>query len=55
MRVLVDLPHASNVRLLGNLLGDPRAPVQIGARVKAVFEHHTDVEKPFTLVHWERV
>lgn len=53
--VLVELPGADDVRLVGNLLGDPKAPVVIGAKVRAVFEHHTDVEKPFTLVQWERV
>lgn len=52
--VLVELPHADNVRLVGNLLGDPRAPVSIGARVRAVFEHHAG-EPPFSLVHWQRV
>lgn len=53
--VLVELPGADDVRLVGNLLGDPKAPVVIGAKVRAVFEHHADVEKPFTLVQWERV
>jgi uncharacterized OB-fold protein len=53
--VLVELPGADDVRVMGNLLGDPRAPVQIGAKVHAVFEHHGDVEKPFTLVQWERI
>lgn len=51
--VLVDIPHADNVRLLGNLLGDPRAPVKIGSSVKAIFEHHAEAAKPFTLVHWQ--
>lgn len=53
--VLVELPGADDVRLVGNLLGDPKAPVVIGSKVRAVFEHHADVEKPFTLVQWERV
>ena len=52
--VLVELPHADNVRLLGNLLGDAKAAVQIGARVEAVFEQHADAEKPFALVQWRR-
>jgi uncharacterized OB-fold protein len=52
--VLVELPHANNVRLVGNLLGDAAAPVEIGAKVRAVFEQHDDVEKPFALIHWQR-
>ena len=51
---LIELPHADDVRLVGNLLGDAKAPVQIGAKVKAVFEHHDDVDKPYTLVQWQR-
>jgi len=31
--VLVELPDAGNVRMLGNLLGDPRQDVKIGAEV----------------------
>ena len=51
---LVELPHADNVRLIGNLLGDPRSEVNIGAKVSAVFEHHADAATPFTLVQWAR-
>ena len=50
--VLVELPHVDNVRLVGNLLGDPEQSVSIGAEVEAVFEHHEDVENPFTLLQW---
>jgi uncharacterized OB-fold protein len=50
--VVVELPHAGKVRMLGNLLGDPRQDVVIGAEVEAVFEHHNDAEPPFTLVQW---
>jgi uncharacterized OB-fold protein len=50
--VVVELPHAGKVRMLGNLLGDPRQEVVIGARVEAVFEHHNDAAPPFTLVQW---
>ena len=49
--VLVELPHADNVRMVGNLLGDPRQEVKLGAAVEAVFEPHTD----FTLVQWRVV
>ena len=42
------------MRLVGNLLGDPRAPVEIGATVTGVFEHHDDADPPFTLLQWTR-
>jgi len=32
--VLVELPDAGNVRMLGNLLGDPQQAVKIGAEVQ---------------------
>ena len=51
--VLVELPDAGNVRMLGNLLGDPRQEVRIGADVEAVFEPHDDAKPPFTLVQWK--
>jgi uncharacterized protein len=47
--VLVELPEYGNVRMVGNLLGDPGQEVRIGAAVEAVFEHHKD----FTLVQWK--
>jgi len=50
--VIVEMPHAPGVRMLGNLLGDPRQEVEIGAEVEAVFEHHNDAAPPFTLVQW---
>jgi uncharacterized OB-fold protein len=50
--VLVELPDAVNVRMLGNLVGDPRQEVHIGAEVEVVFEPHDDAKPPFTLVHW---
>lgn len=48
--VLVELPHAGRVRLVGNLLGDPLQRLEIGQRVTAVFEHHHD--RPQTLLQW---
>lgn len=51
--VLVRLPQANDVRLVGNLLGDPHAQVNIGARVRGVFEHHEDADHPYTLLQWE--
>jgi len=53
--VLVELPHADNVRMVGNLLGDPMQPLEIGAAVTGVFEHHPETEGAapgFTLLHW---
>jgi uncharacterized protein len=50
--VLVELPHAGNVRMVGNLLGNPRQEVRLGAAVQAVFEPHDDADPPFTLVQW---
>ena len=49
---LVELPHADNVRIVGNLLGDPRQPLDIGSRVRAVYEHHNDDDPPHTLLQW---
>ena len=50
--VLVELPEAGSVRMIGNLLGDPAQDVSIGAAVEAVFEPHDDATPPFTLVQW---
>ncbi len=52
--VLVELPQAGNVRMLGNLLGDPQQAITIGAEVEAVFEDH-DLPEPYTLVQWRTV
>ena len=49
---LVELPDAGAVRVVGNLLGDPRIDVAIGSAVTAVFEDHDDADVPYTLVHW---
>jgi len=48
---LVELPDAGNVRMVGNLLGDPHQEVKIGADVEVVWEDHEDV----TLVQWRQV
>ncbi len=50
--MLVEFPEADGVRLVGNLLGDPLQAVDIGSAVEAVFEHHEDVDEPFTLLQW---
>jgi uncharacterized protein len=52
---LVELPQAGNVRMIGNLLGDPTQAVQIGAVVKADFEDHTREDYSYTLVQWRAV
>ena len=51
--VLVELPQADNVRMVGNLLGDPKQEIVIGSKVKAVFEKHEDAKNPYALVQWE--
>jgi hypothetical protein len=53
--VLVELPDYGNIRMVGNLLGDPLQPVTIGAAVEAVFEPHDAADPPYTLVHWRTV
>ena len=50
--VLVELPHADGMRMVGNLLGDPMQQVVIGADVEGVFEHHPDSDPPYSLLHW---
>ena len=52
--VLVELPEAGHVRMIGNLIADPIQEVTIGASVEAVFEPHDDAMPPFTLVQWKR-
>jgi uncharacterized protein len=50
--VVVELPHAGNVRVIGNLVGDAKQPVKIGAKVKGVFEQHDKADPPYALLHW---
>lgn len=50
---LVEFPDHDGARMVGNLIGDPRQEVCIGAAVRAVFEHHRDEDPAYTLVHWE--
>jgi uncharacterized OB-fold protein len=52
--VVVELPEAGGVRMVGNLVGDPQQKVEIGTAVEAVFEPHDDAKTPYTLVHWRR-
>lgn len=51
--VLVEIPDRDGARMVGNLLGDPQQEVQIGAPVRAVFEHHLGEQTNYTLVQWE--
>jgi uncharacterized OB-fold protein len=51
--VVVELPHAGKVRVIGNLLGDPQQPVKIGAKVKGVFERHDKADPAYALLHWQ--
>jgi uncharacterized OB-fold protein len=51
--VLVELPHADGIRLLGNLVGD-KDDCKIGAPVTAVFEDHGSGDDRFTLINWQR-
>jgi uncharacterized OB-fold protein len=53
--VLVELPDADNVRMVGNLLGDPLQTVPIGAEVEAVFEEHGQGDDAYTLVQWRLI
>jgi uncharacterized OB-fold protein len=45
---VVELPDAGNVRMVGNLLGDPKQDPPFDAEVEAVFEDHPEA----TLVQW---
>ena len=48
--VVVEVTSADNVKLLGNLLGDPDQAVGIGDVVSVVFEDHDDA----TLIQWRK-
>jgi uncharacterized OB-fold protein len=50
LAVLVELPDAGNVRMVGNLLGDPQQEVCIGAEVVGVFEHRAEVSPAYSLL-----
>jgi uncharacterized OB-fold protein len=50
--VLVELPDAGNIRMVGNLLGDPMQQVTIGASVAGVFEHHSEADPAYSLLEW---
>ena len=51
--VLVELPHADGVRIVGNLLGDPQQPLTIGdAGGRRVSSTTTTPTPPHTLLQW---
>lgn len=52
LAVIVELPQAGGLRMLGNLLGDPMQDVIIGAAVEGVFEHHPHNDPPYSLLQW---
>lgn len=52
--VLVELPHAGGIRMIGNLLGNPMDEVVVGDQVRGEFEHHTDGSPAYTLLNWRR-
>jgi uncharacterized OB-fold protein len=56
LTVVVELPKVGNIRMIGNLLGDPHQALQIGAPAKGVFEHHPasqDPQRPaYSLLQW---
>lgn len=49
--VVVEVAAADDVKMVGNLLGDPGQEVEIGAAVDAVFEDRAEGQ---TLVQWRR-
>lgn len=51
--VLVELPRAGNIRMIGNLLGAADQTVEIGAPVSGVFEHRTIGDQSFSLLQWQ--
>jgi uncharacterized OB-fold protein len=50
--VLVELPHAGQVRMVGNLLGNAQQAVEIGAEVVGVYESHPQADPPHALLQW---
>ena len=48
---VVQLPDADNIRMVGNLVGDPAQNPPFDSEVEAVFEDHPDA----TLVQWRVV
>ena len=49
---LIELPHAGNIRMIGNLLGGPMQAVEFGSVVTAEFEDCMRGDHAYTLVQW---
>jgi hypothetical protein len=49
----VELPDCGGIRLLGNLLGDPKQEVAIGAKVRGAYEHHPGAKPAYSLLQWQ--
>ncbi len=54
LALVVELPQAGGLRMVGNLLGDVMQAVVIGAAVRGVFEHHRQSHPPYSLLQWRR-
>ena len=52
LAILVEIPQAGGVRMVGNLLGDPLQNVAIGTHVEGVFEHHAEFDPAYSLLQW---
>jgi uncharacterized OB-fold protein len=50
--VLVELPDAGGVRMVGNLLGPPEQEVAIGTAVDGILERH-EGDPPYFLLQWQ--
>lgn len=52
---IVELHHAGNVRIVGNLLDNPETSPVIGSQLDAVFERHGGQSPgdPYGLIHWK--
>lgn len=55
LAALVELPHAGNVRMIGNLLGDRMQEVKIGDEVVGEYEHHQAFDYKYSLLHWRKL
>jgi uncharacterized OB-fold protein len=52
LAIVVELPHAGRIRMIGNLLGDPLQEVAIGDQVMGVYEHHLTTQPAYSLLQW---
>ena len=50
--LVIELPDADQVRMVGNLVGDPMQEPAFDAAVEAVFEDH---DEGYTLVQWKLI